>query len=254
MSLRPKIVKLARMIGGLPGMMNKIDENAPEYYALECVVTDEMADVAVCAGLRKPRTMQYLADKCGKSLEETTRLAHQLADTGVFTIWKNRIPWLLILMLAASITGWIIMAFENTLLLSTALIAYIPMLMDAGGNAGIQTNVSVVRSLSIQELEFEDLFRVMWKEFRVSILCGVTLAVVNFAKLMLLDQVGMAISLAVSLALVCTVIVAKFLGCLFPMAAKKLGLDPALASSPVVTTLADILSLVIYFLIAGAML
>lgn len=90
MSLRPKIVKLARMIGGIPGMLNKIDENAPEYYALECVVTDEMADVAVCAGLRKPRTMQYLANKCGKSLEETTRLAHQLADTGVFTIWKDK--------------------------------------------------------------------------------------------------------------------------------------------------------------------
>jgi len=90
MSLRPKIVKLARMIGGIPGMLNKIDENAPEYYALECVVTDEMADVAVCAGLRKPRTMQYLADKCGKSLEETTKLAHQLADTGVFTIWTDK--------------------------------------------------------------------------------------------------------------------------------------------------------------------
>ena len=175
-------------------------------------------------------------------------------STGVFTIWKNRIPWLLILMLVASVTGWIIMAFENTLLVTTALIAYIPMLMDAGGNAGSQTNVSVVRSLSLQELEFKDLFRVMWKEFRVSILCGATMAVVNFAKLMLLDRVGFAVAMAVSLALVGSVVVAKLLGCLFPMLAKKLGLDPALASSPVVTTLADILSLLIYFLIAGAML
>lgn len=90
MSLRPKIVKLARMIGGVPGMLNKIDEDAPEYYALECVVTDEMADIALCAGLRKPRTMQYLADKSGKSLEETTRLAHELANTGVFTVWTDR--------------------------------------------------------------------------------------------------------------------------------------------------------------------
>ena len=90
MALRPKIVKLARMIGGVPGMMNKIDENAPEYYALACVVTDDQADVAVCAGLRKPRTMEYLAKKCGKSLEETTRLAHELADEGVFTIWTDR--------------------------------------------------------------------------------------------------------------------------------------------------------------------
>ncbi len=90
MSLRPKIVKLAKMIGGVPGMLNKIDEDAPEYYALECVVTDEMADIALCAGLRKPRTMQYLADKSGKSLEETTRLAHELANTGVFTVWTDR--------------------------------------------------------------------------------------------------------------------------------------------------------------------
>ena len=175
-------------------------------------------------------------------------------STGVFTIWKNRIPWLLILMLAAFITGWVIQAFEDTLLLTTVLIAYIPMLMDTSGNAGIQTNVSVVRSLSIQELDFEDLFRVVWKEFRVSVLCGVTLAVVNFAKLMLLDQVGLTIALAVSLTLVCTVVVAKILGCLIPMVAKKLGLDPALASSPVVTPVADILSLIIYFLLAQAML
>ena len=175
-------------------------------------------------------------------------------STGVFTIWKNRIPWLVILMLAASVTGWIILSFQNTLLLTTALLAYIPMLMDAGGNAGSQTNVSIVRSLSIQELEFRDLPRVMWKEFRVSLLCGLTMAVLNFAKLMLLDQVGTPIALAVSAALLCTVIVSKLLGCVLPMAAKKLGLDPALISSPVVTSVADILSLLIYFLIAGAML
>ena len=175
-------------------------------------------------------------------------------STGVFVLFKNRIPWLLILMLAASVTGWIIKAFENTLVLTTALIAYIPMLMDTGGNAGSQTNVSVVRSLSIQELEFRDLFQVMWKEFRVSVLCGVTLAAVTFLKLLFLDRVGMAVSLAVSLALIGTVVVAKLMGGTFPMLAKKLGLDPALASSPVVTTLADILSLLIYFLLASAIL
>lgn len=174
-------------------------------------------------------------------------------STGVFDLFKNRIPWLVILMLAASVTGWIIQGFRNTWLVTTALIAYIPMLMDTGGNAGSQTNVSVVRSLSIQELEFSDLPAVMWKELRVSLLCGLTLALLSFAKLMLLDHVGFAVSLAVSLALVCTILVAKLLGCLFPMAAKKLGLDPALASSPVVTTLADILSLLLYFLIAGAL-
>lgn len=175
-------------------------------------------------------------------------------STGVFTIFKNRIPWLLILMLAASLTGWIIQAFSDIWLVTTALIAYIPVLMDTGGNAGSQTNVSVVRSLSIQELDFSDLLAVMWKEIRVSLLCGGTLALVSFAKLMLLDQVGLWVSLAVSLALVCTVLVSKLLGCLFPMMAEKLGLDPALASSPVVTTLADILSLLLYFVIAGLLL
>ena len=175
-------------------------------------------------------------------------------STGVFVIFKNRIFWLLILMLVASVTGWIIKVFENTLVLTTALIAYIPMLMDNGGNAGSQTNVSVVRSLSIQELEFRDLFQVMWTEFRVSVLCGVTLAAVTFLKLLFLDRVGMAVSLAVSLALIGTVVVAKLMGGTFPMLAKKLGLDPALASSPVVTTLADILSLLIYFLLASAIL
>ncbi len=175
-------------------------------------------------------------------------------STGVFTIFKNRIPWLLILMLAASVTGWIIQAFSDIWLVSTALIAYVPMLMDTGGNAGSQTNVSVVRSLAIQELDFSDLLAVMWKEIRVSLLCGGTLALVNFAKLMLLDQVGLWVALAVSLALVCTVLMAKLLGCLFPMMAEKLGLDPALASSPVVTTLADILSLLVYFVIAGLLI
>jgi magnesium transporter len=128
------------------------------------------------------------------------------------------------------------------------------MLMDAGGNAGSQTNVSVVRSLSIQELDFQDLFRVMWKEFRVSVLCGITMAVVNFAKLLLLDRVGLLVALVVSVALICTVVISKLLGCLFPMAAKKLNLDPALVSSPVVTTIADVVSLIIYFLLASALL
>ena len=146
------------------------------------------------------------------------------------------------------------MAFENTLLLSTALIAYIPMLMDAGGNAGIQTNVSVVRGLSIQELELQDLLKVMWKEVRVALLCGLTMAVVTFVKLLALDQVGAAVALAVSLALVCTVVVAKLVGCLCPMLAKKLGFDPAIMASPIITTLVDIVSLLVYFLAANALL
>ena len=175
-------------------------------------------------------------------------------STGVFAIWKNRIPWLLCLMAAAWITGWVISAFEDTLLACTALMAYIPMLMDAGGNAGAQTNVSVVRGLSIQELELQDLLKVMWKEVRVALLCGLTMAVVTFVKLLALDQVGAAVALAVSLALVCTVVVAKLVGCLCPMLAKKLGFDPAIMASPIITTLVDIVSLLVYFLAANALL
>ena len=136
----------------------------------------------------------------------------------------------------------------------TALMAYIPMLMDAGGNAGAQTNVSVVRGLSIQELELQDLLKVMWKEVRVALLCGLTMAVVTFVKLLALDQVGAAVALAVSLALVCTVVVAKLVGCLCPMLAKKLGFDPAIMASPIITTLVDIVSLLVYFLAANALL
>jgi len=175
-------------------------------------------------------------------------------STGVFEIWRNRIPWLLMLLLAAFITSWVISMFEGTLVAYTALIAYIPMLMDAGGNSGSQTSVTVVRGISIQELEFRDLPRVMWKEFRVSILCGLTMAIVTFAKLMLLDDVAVLIAAAVSVALVLTVVVAKLLGCVFPLVAKKARFDPALVASPVITTVVDILSLMIYFVIAGALL
>ena len=175
-------------------------------------------------------------------------------STGVFAIFKNRIPWLLILMLAASVTGWIIAGFEDTLLACTALIAYIPMVMDTGGNSGSQTSVTVVRGLSIQELEFRDLFRVMWKEFRVSLLCGMTLAAVTFARLMLLERVAPMVAAAVSGALVCTVVVAKLVGCLCPMLAQKLGFDPAMTASPLITTIVDMLSLLIYFVLASLLL
>ena len=201
--------------------------------------------------------MDILEDETTEDMEKMAAMTPSdkpYLSTGVLVLWKNRIPWLLILMLAASVTEWVISAFSDTLLACTALMAYIPMLMDTGGNSGSQTSVMVVRGLSIQELDFKDLFRVMWKEFRVSILCGLTLALVTFAKLMLLDQVGLLVALVVSAALVCTVIVAKLVGCLCPMLAKKLGFDPALMASPLITTIVDMLSLLIYFALAGWML
>ena len=201
--------------------------------------------------------MDILEDETTEDMEKMAAITpsdRPYLAAGVFEIWKNRIPWLLILMISASLTGAVITKFENALVACAALMAHIPMLMDAGGNAGSQTSVTVVRGLSIQELEFKDLFRVMWKEFRVSLLCGVTMAVVTFVKLMLLDRETVLVALAVSAALMCTIVVAKLVGCVFPMLAKKLGFDPAVMASPFITTIVDILSLMIYFLLAGALL
>lgn len=170
--------------------------------------------------------------------------------TGIFETWKNRIPWLLLLMLSATFTGSIITSFENALSGCVILSAYMPMLMGAGGNAGSQSSVAIIRSLSLNELRFKDWFRVLWKESGVAILCGLTLAVANFAKLMVFDKVSLSIALVVSVSLALTVLIAKIVGCMLPMLAKKIGFDPAVMASPFITTIVDALSLLIYFEIA----
>jgi magnesium transporter len=174
--------------------------------------------------------------------------------TGVFETWKKRIPWLLLLMISATFTGRIIASFENALSVYVVLTAFIPMLMDTGGNAGGQASVTIIRGLSLDEIEFSDVFKVVWKEIRVAAVCGITLAVANFAKLMLLDKVGLQVSLVVCLTLVAVVIIAKFVGCTLPMLAKKLGFDPAVMASPFITTIVDAISLLIYFGIATELL
>ena len=174
--------------------------------------------------------------------------------TGVFETWKKRIPWLLLLMISATFTGGIISHFENALATYVVLTAFIPMLMDTGGNAGSQASVSVIRSLSLDEIEYKDTLRVIWKELRVSLLCGVTLAIANFAKLMIIDRVGLEISFIVCSTLVMTVMVAKLIGCSLPIAAKKIGFDPAVMASPFITTIVDACSLLIYFRIASMLL
>jgi len=196
--------------------------------------------------------------------EETTEDMEKMAaivpsdrpylQTGVFALWKNRIPWLLILMLAATFTGWVIRGFEDMLLATSVLIAYIPMLMDAGGNSGSQASVTVIRGLSLQELEFSDLWRILWKELRVSFLCGLTMAAVNFVKLMLLDRVSLVVAAVVCGSLVVTVVLAKLIGSIFPLLAEKLGFDPALMASPIITTVVDVLSLLVYLLLASSVL
>ena len=180
----------------------------------------------------------------------------------VFEIWRNRIPWLLVLMVSATFTGLIINTFEARLnAISTVLFACVPMIMDTGGNAGSQASVTVIRSLALNELSTKDVFKVMWKEIRVSILIGVTLAIACFAKLMLIDNLLFGYegytffrSFIVSLALALTVIIAKFVGCSLPLLAKKVKLDPAVVASPFITTIVDALSLILYCLLAVAML
>ena len=174
--------------------------------------------------------------------------------TGVWETWKKRIPWLLLLMISATFTGQIITHFENALSTYVVLTAFIPMLMDSGGNAGSQASVSVIRSLSLSEIEYKDSFKVLWKEFRVAILCGITLALANFAKLLFIDNVGITIALVVCLTLLVTITIAKLIGSFLPILANKLGFDPAVMASPFITTLVDAASLIIYFRFAAILL
>ena len=170
--------------------------------------------------------------------------------SSVISTWKQRIPWLLLLMISATFTGKIISSFEHALAANAILTAFIPMLMDTGGNTGSQSSVTIIRGMSLDEIEFSDIFRVIWKELRVALLCGITLAICNFAKLILLDRVDMTISSIVCSTLVITIVLAKLIGSTLPMLAKKIGFDPAVMASPFITTIVDALSLIIYFNIA----
>lgn len=171
-----------------------------------------------------------------------------------WSIFLTRVPWLTLLMLTATFTGYIITAYEEALAASVFLTACIPMLMNTAGNSGSQASVTVTRGLSLGEIEFSDMLRVMWKEFRVAILCGLCLAIVNFLKLMFLDRVGFMIASVISLTLIVAVLFAKVIGCSLPMLAKKIGFDPAVMASPFITTIVDALTLVVYFQIASHML
>ena len=180
--------------------------------------------------------------------------------TGVFETVKARIPWLMFLMLTATFTGWIISAFENALAVQAVLIAFIPMIMNTGGNSGSQSSVTIIRAMSLGDIEFKDVLKVFFKEFRVSIVCGLVLSVVNFLKIILLDnlimngEISYLVAFVVSLTILATVVFAKIVGCLLPIGAKKIGLDPTVMASPFITTLVDAVSLLIYFTIAAALL
>ena len=177
------------------------------------------------------------------------------------SVFLSRIPWLLLLMIGATFTGVIISSFEAALATTVVLTAFIPMLMGTGGNAGSQASVTVIRGLSLGEIGYRNTLSVLFKELRIALLCGVTLALVNFGKLLLIDgllfgnpAVTPLVSLTVSLTLGVTVVAAKLIGALLPLLAGRLGLDPAVMASPFITTIVDAVSLLVYFLLAGALL
>ncbi len=210
--------------------------------ALDVIEEEATEDIAKMAAIR-PSDKPYL-------------------EQSVWQIWLNRVPWLLILMVSATFTGLIINTYEAKLAaISTVLFACVPMLMDTGGNAGSQSSVTVIRALAIGDLVPKDVFKVIWKELRVSVLLGATLAVACFAKLQLIDRLlfrfegyDVITSAVVALALFITIVLAKFVGCILPIFAKRIKLDPAVVASPFITTIVDALSLIIYCTISIAIL
>lgn len=183
--------------------------------------------------------------------------------TGVLETWRSRIIWLMLLMVSATFTSRILTHFEDALASLPILVAFVPQLMDTGGNAGGQASVSVIRALSLGDIQMKDFMRVLWKEFRVALLCGLTLAVVNFVKMMIFNDVsrsvyGVSMSLIIS-AVVCVtialaVVIAKVIGSMLPILAKRIGFDPAVMASPLITTIVDVVSLLVYFLISTTVL
>jgi len=176
-------------------------------------------------------------------------------------LWKSRIPWLLILMISATFTGLVLNSFEEALATYAVLIGFIPMLMDTGGNSGSQASVTVIRSISLGDIELSDVFKIVWKEARVAVLCAITLAVACFVKILLVDKllfgnddISIAVAAVVCFTVALTVICAKVVGCTMPLLAKRIGFDPAVMASPFITTIVDVVSLLIYFAIAKVLL
>ncbi len=174
--------------------------------------------------------------------------------TSVFQIYKSRIPWLMLLMISATFTGMIINSFESALAVVPALTVFIPMLMDTGGNTGSQASVTIIRGISLNEIAFTDILKVIWKELRIALLCAATIAVVLFLKVMFIDRKGFEIAVVVSLTIMIVIIVAKLVGCTLPLLAKKIGFDPAVMASPFITTIVDAIALIVYFMIATSVL
>ena len=208
--------------------------------------------------------LEVLEEEATEDMERMAGMSpseHTYLLTTVWDIWKQRIPWLILMMLTATFTGLIISHFEDGLAKSVALVGFIPMLMGTAGNGGSQSSVTIIRSLSLGDLEFSDLPRVLWKEGRVSLLCGVALGIASFIKLLLVDRmlfqnpsITVGVSAVVALTLMASVFFAKLVGCALPMLAKKVGFDPAVMAAPFITTIVDALCLIVYFGVATVVL
>ena len=208
--------------------------------------------------------MDVMEDETTEDMEKMAAMLpseHPYMRSSPFEIWKNRIPWLLLLMVSATLTGLVITSFENALGALPCLTAFIPMLMDTGGNSGSQACVTIIRGISLDEIEFRDIFKVIWKEIRVAVMAGLVLSVACFGKIMLVDHlllgsdsVTWMVALVVSVSLALTVCIAKLVGSTLPLLAKRIGFDPAVMASPIITTIVDFLSLLVYFTFASTIL
>ena len=201
--------------------------------------------------------MDVIQEEATEDMERMAAIAPSdkpYMKVSIFENWKKRAPWLLFLMISATFTGSIITHFETALAANLVLSSFIPMLMSTGGNTGSQASTTIIRSLSLGEIRYRDIPRVLLKESSTAVLCGATLAVANFAKLMLLDHVGIPVALVVCLTIMAVAVVANLLGSLLPMLAKRIGLDPTVMASPLISTILDAVSLIIFFNIAVAVL
>ena len=172
----------------------------------------------------------------------------------MWDLYKSRAPWLLFLMISATFSSLVIRGYEDALAAVTVLTAYIPMLTDAGGNAGSQSTSTIIRGMAVGDIQPHDLPRILWRESRVALLCGGTLAVCNFAKMLLFDRIAAPVALVVCLTLICTILLSQIIGGILPVAAEKLHVDPAVMASPLITTIVDTTTLLVYFNIAKALL
>ena len=208
--------------------------------------------------------LEVMEDEATEDIEKMAAIVpteKPYMKTGVFATYAKRIPWLLLLMISATFTSQIINSFESALASCIVLTGFIPMIMDTGGNAGGQASVTIIRGLSLGDVELRDVWRIIWKEVRVAIVCGLTVAPVAFLKVLFIDRMlwatdinGMLVALVVSITLMFTIVVSKLIGCTLPLLAKKIGFDPAVMASPFITTIVDALALLLYFGVASSIL